>query len=290
MARRPLMVLVLAGALALVGCAEEPDEGTQVRLLGDQDGVPVLEYAVPLVDARATIEVVWEGDGPVLAVGDPVLLDFYAESATDATVIGETYTSEPRAYRLTRAALGEELVDTLAGRRVGSRLLQVLPAGPDQPDPVISVLDLRPTRAWGEPVEPRADLPVVTLADDGTPQITVPPTAPPVDLAIQPLLRGTGPQVSAGQVVTVQYRGVRWSDGAEFESTWGEDGLPAAFPIGVGSVIAGWDTGLVEQTVGSQVLLVVPPDLGYGGTAHELAEETLVFVIDILAASGGPEG
>jgi len=53
-------------------------------------------------------------------------------------------------------------------------------------------------------------------------------------------------------------------------------------------VIAGWDSGLVEQPVGSQVLLVVPPQMAYGGTEDELAAETLVFVVDILSAVGGP--
>lgn len=289
MVRSRLAASALVVVLALVGCTQEPEEGPQVRLLGDEDGVPVLEYPVPLLDVEPSLEVIWEGTGPVLREGDPVLLDFYSESGTDASVIGETYTAEPRAYRLTRADLGEELVEALAGRHVGSRLLQVIPAGPDQPGPVVAVMDLRPTRATGDPVEPRADLPVVSLADDGAPEVEVPTDAPPTDLVIQPLLRGTGPQVGPGQVVTVQYLGVRWSDGTEFESTWGEDGLPAAFPIGVGSVIPGWDAGLVEQTVGSQVLLVVPPELGYGGTVNALADETLVFVVDILAASGGPE-
>ena len=58
--------------------------------------------------------------------------------------------------------------------------------------------------------------------------------------------------------------------------------------IGKGSVIAGWDEGLVGQTVGSQVLLVVPPDKGYGAAGNTDAgikgTDTLVFVVDILDA------
>ena len=56
--------------------------------------------------------------------------------------------------------------------------------------------------------------------------------------------------------------------------------------IGAAQVIDGWNQGLVGQTVGSQILLVVPPSLGYGTTAQGSipANSTLVFVIDILAA------
>ena len=54
-------------------------------------------------------------------------------------------------------------------------------------------------------------------------------------------------------------------------------------------MIAGWDEGLVGKTVGSQVLLVVPPDKGYGTSGNESAgitgTDTLVFVVDILDAS-----
>ena len=60
--------------------------------------------------------------------------------------------------------------------------------------------------------------------------------------------------------------------------------------IGTGSVIAGWDEGLVGQTVGSQVLLVVPPDKGYGPrTARRIkGTDTIVFVVDILDARPDP--
>ena len=116
----------------------------------------------------------------------------------------------------------------------------------------------------------------------------MPDAPPPEDLVVQPLLRGSGPQVQPGQVIIVQYQGVAWSDGTVFDSSWEPGELPTPFPIGVNSVLPGWDLGLVEQTVGSQVLLVVPPSLGFGAGDTELADETLVFVVDILAARGGP--
>ena len=65
-------------------------------------------------------------------------------------------------------------------------------------------------------------------------------------------------------------------------------GTPIEVAIGTGAVIAGWDEGLVGQTVGSQILLVVPPDKGYGTTGSSdggiKGTDTLVFVVDILDA------
>jgi peptidylprolyl isomerase len=85
----------------------------------------------------------------------------------------------------------------------------------------------------------------------------------------------------------VHYTGVIWGSGKQFDSSW-DRRTPADFTIGTGNVIPGWDTGLVGQTVGSQVLLVVPPDQGYGSNGNSQAgiagTDTLVFVVDILDA------
>lgn len=280
--------LAVAAALLLGGCTEEPEEPAEIAVTGEPGALPTIEYEAPLTVEEPRVEVLWEGDGPEVSDGEPVLVDFYAESGADGTLINETYSAEPTPYLLSAEALGQDIYDALSGQTVGSRILQVVPAAEGQDGPTVAVFDLLPTRASGEPVEPREGLPTVERAPDGNPTVSVPDTEPPSDLVVQPLLRGSGRQVEPGQVITVQYTGVTWSDGTVFDSTWEPGNLPAPFPIGAGSVIEGWDVGLVEQTVGSQVLLVVPPNLAFGGTDNELADETLVFVIDILAASGGP--
>lgn len=286
----PAGVAAAVALLTLAACTEEPPAPLPtVSVTGEPGSVPDLEYPVPLSVPEPVVEVVWEGDGPEVVDGQAILVDYYAETGGDGTVLGETFTGEPKAFLLTAEALGVDIYEALRGQRVGTRVLHLVPPAEGQQAPTVAVFDLLPTRAQGEAVAPREGLPTVELDDHGAPTITVPAETPaPVELVVQPLIRGAGPQVEPGQVITVQYTGVRWSDGTEFDSTWAAGELPAPFPIGVGSVIAGWDTGLVEQTVGSQVLLVVPPTDGYGGTDDELAEETLVFVVDILAASGGP--
>jgi peptidylprolyl isomerase len=68
------------------------------------------------------------------------------------------------------------------------------------------------------------------------------------------------------------------------DSTWTEDTPPQSAEIGIGRLVDGWDQGLLEQTVGSQVMLVVPPGSGYANTSSSLAGETVVYVVDILDA------
>lgn len=288
--RRPTAGIALAVVLAagLTACTAEPEPQGEVTVQGEAGSVPDLVYEEPLVVTEPTVEVLAEGNGPELVDGEPVLVDYYAEDGSDGSVVGETYSSEPKPYLLTAEALGAAIHDALRGRTVGSRILHLVPPEGDRGGPTVAVYDILPTRAWGEPVEVREGLPTVTLADGGEPEITVPDAPPPQDLVVQPLLRGSGPQVQAGQVIIVQYKGVTWSDGTVFDSSWEPGELPTPFPIGVNSVLPGWDLGLVEQTVGSQVLLVVPPSLGFGAGDTELADETLVFVVDILAARGGP--
>lgn len=280
-------VVAAVALAALSGCTEPAAPVADVAVSGEPGELPELSFETPLTVEEASVEVIWEGSGPSVQDGEPVLVDFLAESGADGSLIRETFSSEPRPYLLSAESLGVEIYEALSGQRVGSRILHVVPPDTSSGAATVAVFDLLPTRAAGEELPPREGLPTVTLGDDGEPRVTVPEAEPPADLVVAPLIRGAGAQVAAGQVVTVQYVGVTWSDGTVFDSTWGPGDLPASLPIGVGSVMAGWDTGLVEQTVGSQVLLVVPPELGYGGD-DELATQTLVFVVDILSASGDP--
>lgn len=292
-ARRARVVgsFALGSVLALAGCGGDPGSepspgGAAVVVTGSAGAPPMLDFTAPvdLSDSRA--QVVWPGRGPALEKGGPVLLNLYAQDGRDHTVLTNTYADRPRWFSLTRESLGKGMADALRDQKVGARVLYV---EEDDDIPVVVVIDVLPTRATGEAVAPVEGVPTVDLGADGAPTVAIPPDTPaPIDIGIQPLIRGAGPQVEAGQTVTVRYTGVVWSTGAVFDSNWADgDGNapePLSTTIGVGQVIEGWDQGLLEQTVGSQVLVVVPPDLGYGGTASPLAEETLVFVVDILDA------
>ena len=96
-----------------------------------------------------------------------------------------------------------------------------------------------------------------------------------------------GAKVKAGQTLTVNYLGQVYEADKPFDESY--SGEPAEFPIGVGQVIPGWDERLVGRTVGSRVILEIPPADGYGEQGNEQAgikgTDTLFFVVDILGAS-----
>jgi FKBP-type peptidyl-prolyl cis-trans isomerase len=147
----------------------------------------------------------------------------------------------------------------------------------------MDIQSLVPTKAWGEDQAPVDGAPQVTLADDGAPTVAIPSTDAPTDLQVSVLKKGDGDVVPEAATVTVQYQGVQWDTGEVFDQSWG--GVPATFSLD--AVVPGFSSAIAGQTVGSQVLAVIPPALAYGEATEEntseLAGKTLVFVIDILA-------
>jgi peptidylprolyl isomerase len=258
-------------------------------------------------DTETTVRrVLEEGDGELLETGMTVGFRNVEVNGRDGNQFDDSFPADDDVtLSMDETQIIPGLVRGLLGVPVGSRvLIAVAPADGFEPrggipdagvepgDTVVFVIDVMEasvplTRAEGEPVAPADGLPTVELAADGTPTITIPDGEPPNELVVQPLIEGDGPTVEEGQTITAHYTGVIWDTGEQFDSSW-DRGEPAQFPIGVGGVIAGWDEGLVGQPVGSQVLLVIPPDKGYGPEGNASAgiegDDTLVFVVDILGA------
>jgi peptidylprolyl isomerase len=116
------------------------------------------------------------------------------------------------------------------------------------------------------------------------PEVEVPKGAPPKQLAIRDLVEGTGPEAQAGDGVVVQYVGVNYRSGKEFDASW-DRGEPFPFQLGAGEVIPGWDQGVEGMKVGGRRELIVPPSLAYGSAGAPPSippNETLVFVVDLL--------
>ena len=302
--RRHLLALLAITAFA-AGCGDdEPTRETSnpldaVEVSGKLGEEPTLEFEEPFEVTETTSRLVEEGDGEKVTPNSVITFDYVLVNGRDGTELSTSYDREPSEL-VFEESLSAGIYDGLNGVPTGSRVLVGIAPGDgpgadpaqgiEENDTLLFVADVHEvrtplTRAEGEPVEPEPGLPTVELAEDGAPTITVPDAEPPADLIVQPLIEGDGAVVEAGQTITVHYTGVIWDTGEVFDSSW-ESGSPATFEIGTGKVIPGWDEGLVGQTVGSQILLVIPPAKGYPeGQGSIKPTDTLVFVVDILDAS-----
>ena len=95
------------------------------------------------------------------------------------------------------------------------------------------------------------------------------------------ITNGTGEIPTAGDTVTVNYRGTL-IDGTEFDSSY-KRGQPATFPVG--GVIRGWTEALQKMNAGSKWKLFVPSDLAYGpqGRPGIAPNAVLIFEVELLA-------
>ncbi|GAA2749190.1 FKBP-type peptidyl-prolyl cis-trans isomerase [Kitasatospora cinereorecta] len=251
------------------------------------------------------VNTVSEGDGATVAKGDWVTVNYTAKDWTTGKDLSSSYDSggKPQLYQAGSGQLVPAFDQSVLGKKVGSRLLVVAPPaagfgsqgssalGVGKDDTVVFVLDImesvpQDSTISGAMTQAPATAPQVKDNGKAAPTITIPAgQAPPTDLQTYVLVKGDGKEVKAGQTLVVQYTGVTWADGKQFDSSWNHGGAQA-LQVGTGSLIKGWDQALVGQTVGSRLLLVVPPSLGYGDKASGSipANSTLVFVIDILEA------
>jgi FKBP-type peptidyl-prolyl cis-trans isomerase 2 len=306
---RRLAATTLALALLLAGCAgtsksdatASPTETSAasataspadvaaldaVKVAGDAGAKPTFTFAQPFTVASIVSRLIGPGTGADLVDGQILSVHYYAVNGTDGTDLGTSYGATTVPLTMGDKNNGTEMNAALAGQKIGARILFAVPGAESTELMLIEIVGAKtvPDRAEGEAVAPVAGLPTVTLAADGTPTLTPATGTPSTALIAQPLIKGTGAVVTDGQTVTVNYSGWLW-DGTKFDSSWG--GAKFTSALTSGSIIDGWIKGLVGQTVGSQVLLVIPPDLGYGATEQGTipANSTLVFVVDILDAS-----
>jgi peptidylprolyl isomerase len=116
------------------------------------------------------------------------------------------------------------------------------------------------------------------------PEVRVPDGDPPKELEIIDIVEGDGAEAKAGDLVTVQYVGVDFSEGEQFDASW-DRGQPFPFQLGGGQVIPGWDEALLDMKKGEQRTLIIPPHLGYGdrGAGGVIPPNaTLIFDVELV--------
>lgn len=316
---RPIASLSVAAvaALLLAGCSGSPDQAQSPDATSTADAG---QCQSPLADAPAPEGLLVSGE--FTSSVDVTLPDAYAPADLQRTTLIEGSGEQVQAgdvlkanYTLIDAASGEvqlrstdtapDGMDTLISPQqifgaslecatIGSRTVSSFPAGAlGEGSPafvlVADAIEELPTRAEGTEVAPVDGMPTVTFNDNGAPTITVPSTPAPTETRIENLRQGDGDVVKPGDTVIVQYTGALYDGGTVFDSSW-DKGTPAQFSTT--GVVPGFQKALEGQTVGSQVVAVIPAADGYGDQASGSipAGSTLVFVVDILGVQHAPEG
>ena len=316
------LVVVLGIVGSLAACSTGPDAAadctpaksgkasSSVTVTGDFGKKPTVKIDDPLTAKKTERTVVSAGDGTVARAGYDITAEFSVFNGTTGEAIDATdYDKKPVAWTLDdKLIVG--FTKTLECSTAGSRVVGVIapedgiaPAnleslGLTDKDSLVIVADLLTAK---KPVKAEAPLPKadgadqllpdgfpdikVSIADDkiGTPTLTLPGGDAPTELKLAVLKKGDGAEVGKGVDVVVNYTGMNWATQEVFDSSW-ERGEPSTF--NTAEVIPGFTQALEGQKVGSQVLVVIPPALGYGsaadGSTSDLADQTLVFIVDIV--------
>ena len=317
-----ITVIPLLACLVIAGCgsskpassasssssagASNSNANSSVTVGGAFGATPTVK--IPKLDAnnKLTVKTVIAGTGATVTKADAMAANFvlYFWNGTSSALKANTFTQNPTVIGGTMLP---GLETALIGQKVGSRILAVIPpaegygtSGNSQlgitgSTTLVFVIDViksyaNTSSAVGtQESAGGGSLPTVTAHTGSAPTITIPSNNPPSALVTKTLIKGTGPKVVKGQFVIAQYTGYIWRTKKVFDASW-TSGSPFGFVLGASpeQVIPGWDSGLAGQTVGSRVMLVIPPKDAYGTTGASQAgitgKDTLVFVIDIIDA------
>ena len=290
-------------------CVESGSASDSVKVTGAFDTTPNVSINAPLTVSSTQRTVVITGKGDKAEPGSIVNVSFTLYNGTTGKTVTSTGYGAGRTSPITVDAskVITGLAKTLNCAQAGTRVVGVVPAseafgtagsaqlGIPANQVIVFVADvvsLVPTKAEGTAVTPPAGLPTVTDAADGKPTLTVPSGyKPPTTTQIATLIKGTGAVVGATDSIVIQYQGTNLATGKIFDQTWGKGPYSGA----ANGFIPGFTNAIVGQTVGSQVLVVIAPADGYGPQGGNSGagigkDDTIVFVVDILAADAAPAG
>ncbi|MFT2017145.1 FKBP-type peptidyl-prolyl cis-trans isomerase [Streptomyces sp. 796.1] len=242
------------------------------------------------------------GRGETVVKGDFLQVNYLGQIWKDGKVFDNSYDrGKPAIFPIGIGKVIPGWDQALVGKKVNSRVQLAAPpalgygsegnadAGIKGDDTLVFVVDIIGTfntksSANGKEVKQEDEaLPVVSTNTDGkAPTIELPKGKAPTKLVSNYVLEGDGDELKESDAVMVQYKGVLWDGGKEFDSSYASKQL-AQFSLQ--QVVPGWTKGLAGKKTGSRVLIVVPPDMGYGKQAKGgiPANSTLVFTVDILA-------
>jgi FKBP-type peptidyl-prolyl cis-trans isomerase len=308
------LLVPTAACAVLAGCGSSGSSAANanatVKVTGSFDKTPTVQIPAEKATAKLVISTPIKGSGDALKSGNAALanVEVYKWSGTTHTLVDSTFGTGPQMIPAQMGLPG--LTTALKNARIGSRVVAVLPpkygygtSGQQQlqvkgTDTLVWVIDLlqqysSTQAATGSQVSNGGGkLPTVTATSGQAPAISIPKNSPPAKLSVTTLIKGTGPILAKGDTAVTQYVGANWRTGKVFGSSWpaaGSAGQLLSFQVGGRQVLPGLANGLAGVPVGSRVMLVIPPGLGYGPAGGQASagiakNDSLVFVIDVLGA------
>jgi peptidylprolyl isomerase len=318
--RLPVLLLPLVLGTTLVACGSDSgSEGSDgssssadssdalhgITITGDVGKAPEVKWNGELDVSKTASTVITEGDGDKIADGDQVVANIWIGNGTTQKQAYSSYDEGQTETIPASADLNPVFKDAVLDQTVGSRVAVTATAadafgadgntqmGIGNKDNILIIVDLmdisvvldgpsgkdQPAPSWAPDLVTDGDK-VTGLDFSKAPK-------PDGKLRSAALIEGDGDVVKKGQTITVNYLGQVYKGAKPFDESY--SGTPASFPIGVGSVVPGWDKTLVGAKVGSRMILAIPPADGYGDQGNSAAgikgTDTLYFVVDILAAS-----
>ncbi len=253
------------------------------------------------------VRTVIAGNGRPVAENDFIKANYLGQIWSSGKVFDNSYDRSPLVLQLAQGSIIDGWRYALTGKKIGSRVEIAVPptwgygpsgneqAGIKGTDTLVFVIDLldsynTKSSAKGK-VVPQTDpaLPKVATNTDGNqPKVTLPKSDPPKKLVSNYVIEGDGDEVTRKQAVLCQFQGLEWQGGRTFQKTYGSGRLSQFSVEQMEQVVKGLAQGITGKKVGSRVLIVVPPDLGYGDNPPSGSGikkgATLVFTVDILAA------
>ncbi|MGW5044101.1 FKBP-type peptidyl-prolyl cis-trans isomerase [Streptomyces griseoluteus] len=253
------------------------------------------------------VRTVIAGNGRPVAENDFIKANYLGQIWSSGKVFDNSYDRNPLVLQLAQGSIIDGWRYALTGKKIGSRVEIAVPptwgygpsgneqAGIKGTDTLVFVIDLldaynTKSSAKGK-VVPQTDpaLPKVATNTDGNqPKVTLPKSDPPKKLVSNYIIEGDGDEVTRKQTVLCQFQGLEWQGGRTFQKTYGSGRLSQFSVEQMEQVVKGLAQGITGKKVGSRVLIVVPPDLGYGDNPPSGSGikkgATLVFTVDILAA------
>ncbi|MER5418034.1 FKBP-type peptidyl-prolyl cis-trans isomerase [Streptomyces virginiae] len=249
------------------------------------------------------VEVISEGKGPGLKKGDIAKVHYLGMAWGEKEPFDQNFDQgKPLDVTIGAGGVIKGWEQGLEGKKAGSRIELVIPPGMGygkqgvgkiKPDAtLVFVVDILkatsiPAAVAGKQVPQDSEsLPKVGINIDGKEvSLSVPKgAAPPAVLVSNYVLEGDGPAVKDTDSVVVRYVGKTWTNDKPFQSTYANK-TPDTWEFGQISV-KGLKDGIKGKKVGSRILIVIPPSLGFGDREQGLipANSTVVLALDILAA------